>query len=166
MPFSLFRKRLFSTVRLAPSARMPAPLCQTTLASAKVIPRMVMSAPAVMKIPLPWQGLPRRMTSGATASIVTRDARHTAQSAYVPGSIRTTSPSAAMVAAWLGTFSTRVEPTGNTRASAGTAIPNACRSNTSVAATKRFALCLDASGRVSVMLNHSPFGTMGVKPEL
>jgi hypothetical protein len=70
-------------------------------------------------------------------SISRCDARQVAQSAYVPGSIRTTSPLAATVAAWLGTFNTRIGPTGSSRPRTGRA--------QSIAAAKAIAVC---QGRV------------------
>jgi len=60
IPFSLSMNWLSSTVRLAPSARMPAPLWLGARADMNVMPRMVMSFPLVTKIPLPSQTLPAR----------------------------------------------------------------------------------------------------------
>ena len=80
MPFSLSMNLLCSTVRLRPSARMPAPLRSGTAARAKVRLRTVMSLPAITKIPLPAQVLSASTAPSPVASMVSLLARQTAQS--------------------------------------------------------------------------------------
>ena len=120
MPFWLLMNLTRSTFRLAPSARMPAPLPSGTRARVSVRLRTVMLSPAVISRALPAQVLSVKTVEPSlpAPSMMMSCRVMTAQSKYSPASINRRSPAAAPAMAAARVLSGLSGPTGMVLANA------------------------------------------------